>query len=96
VEKILRIKYIQFLQITGIIDRIVKSSQVQKYTRLTIFNILVAPTSLYGRETWAMKEEAKSGTTSAEMKFTRRTPETYGKVTKPMQVFYQNLKLTQL
>jgi hypothetical protein len=60
---------------TGIIDSILKSSLVQKYTRLKICNILVAPTSLYGRESWAMREQNKSGTTRAEMKFMRRTPE---------------------
>jgi hypothetical protein len=74
-EKHITGKISKFLQMTGIIDRILKSSQVQKYTRLEICNILVLPTLLYGRETWAMKEQDKSGTTSAETKFMMRTPE---------------------
>jgi transposase len=40
-EKDVTGKISKFLHITGIIDRIFKSSQVQKYTRLKIYNILV-------------------------------------------------------
>jgi hypothetical protein len=60
----------KFLQITGIINRTFKSSQVQKHTRLKIYNILALPTSLYGCETSAVREHDKSRI-SAEIKFMR-------------------------
>jgi len=91
-EKDVTGKISKFLHITGIIDRILKSSQVQKYTRLKICKILVLPTLLYGRETWAMKEQDKSGT-SAEMKFMRRTPEYIWKSYKTNEDILLELKI---
>jgi hypothetical protein len=61
-----------FLQITGIINRILKLSQVQKCTRLTIYNTSALPTVLYGCETWAVTEQDKSRLKLGETKFMRR------------------------
>jgi hypothetical protein len=44
-------------------------------------------------KTWAIRELDKSRIT-AEMKIMRKQ-NTHGKITKPMKIFYQNLKLTQ-
>jgi len=51
---------------------------------------------LYGCETWAIREGDKSRITSAEIKFVRRRQNTHGRITKPVKIFHQNLKLTQL
>jgi len=40
------------------------------FTRLIICKILALPTLLYGRETWAVREQEKSRITSAEVKYT--------------------------
>ena len=85
-----------FLQITGIINRTLKHSQIQKQTRLAICNTSALPTLLYGLEIQAVRERDKSRITSGEMKFMRRKKNTQGKIIKPMKIFYQNLKLTQL
>jgi hypothetical protein len=58
----------KFLQTTGIINRALKSSQVQKHIRLKIHNTLALPTLLYRRKTSAIREKDKSRTTSVEMK----------------------------
>ena len=55
----------------GIINCILKSSQIRKYTRLKVYNTLALLTVLYGRDTWqmAIREQDKSRVTSAETKF---------------------------
>ena len=58
--------------ITGIINRTLISSLVQKHTRLKLYNTLTSPALLYGCETRADREQDKSRLTSAEMKFVRR------------------------
>ena len=67
------VKISKFFQITGIINRTLKPSQVQKHTRLKIYNTLVLPILLYGCESWAIREENKYRM-SVEMKFMRSTP----------------------
>jgi hypothetical protein len=62
-------KISKFLHITGIIKRILKPSQVQKHTTLTIYNTLAFPTLLYGSETWTIGEPDKCRMISAEIKF---------------------------
>jgi len=47
-EKAATVKLSIFLQITGIISRTLKSSHVQKQTRLAIYNTSALPTVLYG------------------------------------------------
>ena len=37
-----------------------------------MYNILGLPASLYGYETWAIREQDKSSVTSAQIKFMRR------------------------
>ena len=66
-------KTTKFLQIIGIINKTFKPSQVQKHTRLKIYNTLAIPTLLYGCETWAIRRKDESRITAAEMKFLRRT-----------------------
>jgi len=39
----------------GIINRTLKPSQVQKHTRLRIYNTLALPCFLCGCETWAIR-----------------------------------------
>jgi len=63
----------RFIQITGIINRTLKTSQVQKHTRLKMYNILGLPASLYGYRTWAIREQYKSSVTSVQIQFMRRT-----------------------
>ena len=57
-EKDITVKISQFMQITGIIKKNFKTkpSQVQKHTRLKIYNSLALPTVLYGREIWTIRE----------------------------------------
>ena len=52
----------------GIITITLKPSQVQRHTRLQIYNTLALPTILYRCETWAIREEDKPRM-SAEIKF---------------------------
>jgi hypothetical protein len=59
----------KLLQVTGIIIRTLTRSQVQKHARLKICNTSALHRVLYGRETWAIREQDKS----AEMKFVKRT-----------------------
>jgi hypothetical protein len=56
----------------GIININLKPPQVQKHTRLRINNTSALPCLVYGCETWVIREQ-KSGITSIEMRFMRRT-----------------------
>jgi hypothetical protein len=58
--------------ITGIINRTLKPSQVQKHTKLKIYNTSALPALLYGWETWVNREKDKYRITSKERKFMRR------------------------
>jgi hypothetical protein len=51
-------------------NRTLKPSQVKKHTTLKINNILALPTSLYGCDTWAIREHDKSRM-SVEIQFMR-------------------------
>ena len=95
-EKYITVKISTFMQISGINDRTLKSSHVQKHTKLKIHRTLTLPTLLDGCEIWEIHEQDKSRITSAEMNFRRRAANTHGKITKPMKIFYQNLKSTWL
>ena len=59
----------KFLQVTGIMNRTLKPSQVWKHTGLVIHNSLALPTLLYTCKTWAIREQNKSRIMSVEMKF---------------------------
>jgi hypothetical protein len=67
-DKDITVKIAKFLQVMGIINRTLKPSQVQKHTRLQIYNTLVLPTILHRCETWAIREEDKPRM-PAEIKF---------------------------
>jgi hypothetical protein len=56
-HKIFRIS--NFLQITGMVYRILKHSKVQQHTRLEIYTKLALPALLYGCESWAVREQDK-------------------------------------
>ena len=71
-DRDITVKTATFLQITGVISRTLKFSQVQKHTRMNIYNALALPTVQYGCETWTIREQDKSRM-SAEIKFVRRT-----------------------
>jgi hypothetical protein len=61
----------EFLQVTGIMNRTLKPSQVQKHTRLEICNTLALPALLYRCKMWAIGEQNKFRIMSVEMKFIR-------------------------
>jgi hypothetical protein len=67
------VKITKFLQVSGIINRTLKVSQVQKHTRLKIYKTLALPALSYGCETRIIREQDKPRITSEEMKFVRRT-----------------------
>jgi hypothetical protein len=71
-EKAVTVKVSIFLQITGIMNITSESSQVQKQTKLTIYNTSALPTVLYGCETQAVRELDKTRIKSEETKFMRR------------------------
>jgi competence transcription factor ComK len=71
-EKAVTVKVSIILQITGIKSITSESSQVQKQTRLTIYNTSALATILYGRETQAVREQDKSRIKSGETKLMRR------------------------
>jgi hypothetical protein len=72
-EKDIDVKISKFLKITDLINAIFKPSEVQKQTRIQIYNTLNLPTLLYGSENWTMKANDKTRITAAEMRFMRTT-----------------------
>jgi len=56
----------------GIINRTLKPSQVQKHTRLKIYNTLALLALVYGCDTWAIREQDKYRIKSVEMRFMRK------------------------
>jgi len=89
-------KISKFLQIMGIINRNLKSSQVQKHAILNIYNTLTLPTLLCGCENWTIKESDKSRITSAEIKFMKRTAKCTRQHCEPDEEILSHLKLTQM
>ena len=59
-------------QVTGIINRNLTKSEVQKDTRLKIFNTLSLRNLLYGCETWAFREQGKYRIKKTKIEFMRR------------------------
>jgi hypothetical protein len=66
------VKISVFLQITEIINRTLKPSQVHRHTRLKIYNTSALPTLLYELETLAIIEQVKSRIKSGKTKFMMR------------------------
>jgi hypothetical protein len=85
-EKDVIVQVSKFLQITGIINRTLKPSQVEKHTRLKINDTLALPALLCGCDTWAVREQDKS----VDMRFMGRmakyTWQDY--ITLPIKIFY--------
>ena len=71
-EKDITVKVSEFLQITEIISRTLKPSQIQYNSRLKTYSTLALLTSVYGCESWSSRERDNSRITSAEMKCVRR------------------------
>jgi len=71
------LKISKFLQIMGIIHRILKPSYIHKCTRLKIYNTLAVPTALYRCENLAIKEQDKYRVISVEMDFMRTAKYTW-------------------
>jgi len=55
-EKDITVKVTIFLHIMGIITRTLRPSQVQKHTRLKMYNTLALPTLLHICETWEIRD----------------------------------------
>ena len=53
------VKISKLIQVTGIINRNLTNSEVQKDTRLKVCNTLALVNSLYGCEVWAITEHDK-------------------------------------
>jgi hypothetical protein len=62
----------KFLQITGIVNQVLKPSKLQKQTRLRIYSTLSIPTLLYGSETWTLMEQDKAIITATRIKVFRK------------------------
>jgi hypothetical protein len=65
-------KISKFLQVTGTINTVLKPNQVQKSSRMTIYNTLAIPALIYGSEIWILTQD-KSRLKASEIKFLRRT-----------------------
>jgi hypothetical protein len=57
----------------GIINNVLKSSLVQKHTRICIYKTLAPPMLFCGSEAWTIRKSDESRITACEMKFMRRT-----------------------
>jgi hypothetical protein len=66
-------KISKFLQVTTTIKNVLKPNQVQKSSRMKIYNTLAIPALIYGREIWTLTQQDKSRLKASEMKFLRRT-----------------------
>jgi hypothetical protein len=95
-EKDVTTKVSKFLQITGIINQVLKLSKVQRQTRLRIYNTVAIPILLYGCEAWALKEQDKPRITAAEMKFMRKTAKYTWQDHKRNQDITEELKIQQV
>ena len=71
-EKDITVKVSEFLQITEIISRTLKPSQVQKHSTLKTYSTLALLNPVYGCATLSTRKRDNSRITSAEMKCVRR------------------------
>jgi hypothetical protein len=95
-EKDVTTEVSKFLQITEITNKVLKPSEVQRQTRLRIYNTAAIPILLYGSEAWALKEQDKSRVTAAEMKFMRETAKYTWQDHKRNQDITEELKIQQV
>jgi hypothetical protein len=72
-ERDVKNKISKFPQVTGTINNVLKPNQVQKSSRMKIYNTLAIPTLIYGSKIWTLTQEDKSQLKASEMKFLRRT-----------------------
>jgi hypothetical protein len=72
-ERDVKNKISKFLQVTGTINNVLKPNQVQKSSRMKIYNTLAIPALIYGSEIWTLTQQDKSRLKASEMKFLRRT-----------------------
>jgi hypothetical protein len=64
-----------FVEVTGTINNVLKLNQVQKSSRMKIYNTLAIPALIYGSKIWTLIQQDKSLLKASEMKFLRRTTE---------------------
>jgi hypothetical protein len=70
-KKDLQEKIIKFQKIVGILNNIFKPKEVQKATRLRVYNTLAISAIMNGSETWTLRKQDKHRLTTSEMKFFR-------------------------
>ena len=68
-------KIANFLTVTGLIDRTLRSNKQLNETRLKVYHMLAVPVITYGCETLTMKKSDKSRIAVPEIKFMTRTVE---------------------
>ncbi|KAJ4432301.1 hypothetical protein ANN_20920 [Periplaneta americana] len=66
-------KIVKFNLSMGIINRVLKSSLVQKSTRTRLYQIIARPVLCYGGEAWTIRTKDGSRLTACEMRFMCRT-----------------------
>jgi hypothetical protein len=52
--KIWQSKISKFVKVTGVINQVLKPSQVQRHTRLRVCKTLAGPVLAYGSEAWTI------------------------------------------
>jgi hypothetical protein len=71
--KIWQSKISKFVKVTGVINQVLKPSQVQRHTRLRVYKTLARPVLAYGSEAWTIRKADERRLTTAGMRFMRWT-----------------------
>lgn len=66
-------KIVKFNKSLGILNKVMKSSLVQRHTRASLYKSLARPVLSYGSEAWTLRQSDRSRITASEMRFMRRT-----------------------
>jgi hypothetical protein len=72
-ERDVKNKISKFLQVTSTINNVLKPNQVQKSSRMKMYNTLAISTLIYGSKIWTLTQQDKSRLKASEMKSLRRT-----------------------
>ena len=59
------------------LQKVLKSRQISRRTKLRIYNVLIKPTVLYGCETWTLTKEKRRRLEVFENSILRRIPDPY-------------------
>ena len=57
----------KYIKVTGAINQVFKSSQVQKHTRLKIYKTHARPVNAYGSEMWTIRKADEKQLTATGM-----------------------------